>query len=208
MTLITIFLGGFFVMIDPGFTFGELSIFTALAWALSNPMRALGNLINDLQRFSASAAKIIEVYYSRPLIMDRPDAEDHPKMQGKIEFDDVSFSFGKVKVLDHISFTVQPGQTLAVMGPTGSGKTTLLNLLDRFYDVDSGCIRVDDCDVRFWKLQQLCAHRRGHPGGLPVFGYGGGKYRFRQPVADRKGRPGFCAACSSRRFCVQNAGGL
>lgn len=87
--------------------------------------------------------------------MDRPDAEDHPKMQGKIEFDDVSFSFGKVKVLDHISFTVQPGQTLAVMGPTGSGKTTLLNLLDRFYDVDSGCIRVDDCDVRFWKLQQL-----------------------------------------------------
>ena len=155
MTLITIFLGGFFVMIDPGFTFGELSIFTALAWALSNPMRALGNLINDLQRFSASAAKIIEVYYSRPLIMDRPDAEDHPKMQGKIEFDDVSFSFGKVKVLDHISFTVQPGQTLAVMGPTGSGKTTLLNLLDRFCDVDSGCIRVDDCDVRFWKLQQL-----------------------------------------------------
>ena len=154
MAMVTIFVAGLFVIWGE-ITPGELTIFTSLGWALANPMRNLGNLINDLQRFGASANKIIEVYYSRPLIIDRQDAEDHPAPQGKINFEDVSFSFGPVKVLDHISFEVKPGQTLAIMGPTGSGKTTLINLLDRFYDVDDGRILVDDCDVRFWKLQQL-----------------------------------------------------
>ena len=154
MTLITVFLGGLFIIWGE-ITPGELTIFTSLAWALANPMRNLGPLVNDLQRFSASANKIIEVYYSRPLIMDRQDAEDHPAPRGKINFEDVSFSFGPVKVLEHVSFEVQPGQTLAIMGPTGSGKTTLINLLERFYDVADGRILVDDCDVRFWKLQQL-----------------------------------------------------
>ena len=154
MSLITIFLGGLFIIWGE-ITPGELTIFTSLAWALANPMRNLGNLINDMQRFAASANKIIEVYYSRPLIVDRQDAEDHPQPKGKIEFRDVSFSFGSVKVLDHVSFTVEPGQTLAVMGPTGSGKTTLINLLSRFYDVDGGQVLVDACDVHFWKLQQL-----------------------------------------------------
>ena len=90
--------------------------------------------------------------------MDREDAADHETMEGKIEFRDVSFSFGKVKVLDHVSFTVEPGQTLAIMGPTGSGKTTLIHLLSRFYDVDGGEILVDGCGVRMWKLQQLRRH--------------------------------------------------
>ena len=154
MTLITVFLGGLFIIWGE-ITPGELTIFTSLAWALANPMRNLGPLVNDLQRFSASANKIIEVYYSRPLIMDRQDAEDHPAPRGKINFEDVSFCFGPDKVLEHVSFEVQPGQTLAIMGPTGSGKTTLINLLERFYDVADGRILVDDCDVRFWKLQQL-----------------------------------------------------
>lgn len=157
MTILTIFLGGFLI-ITGDLTAGGLTIFTSLAWALANPMRNLGSLVNDAQRFFTSASKVIEIYYSRPLITDRPDAEDHPKMRGKITFDDVSFSFGNVKVLDHVSFEVQPGQTLAIMGPTGSGKTTVINLLARFYDVSGGRILVDDCDVRYWKLQQL---RRG-----------------------------------------------
>lgn len=154
MTLITVFLGGFFIIIGE-ISPGELTIFTSLSWALANPMRNLGNLINDLQRFAASANKVIEVYYARPLIMDRTDAVDHAAMEGKIEFRDVSFSFGRVQVLDHVSFTVEPGRTLAIMGPAGSGKTTLIHLLSRFYDVDGGAILVDGCDVRMWRLQQL-----------------------------------------------------
>lgn len=154
MTLITVFVGGLFIILGE-ITPGELTIFTSLAWALANPMRNLGNLINDIQRFFTSANKVIEVYYSRPLITDRIDAVDHPKMEGKIEFRDVSLSFGKVQVLKNISFTVEPGKTLAIMGPTGSGKTTLINLLSRFYDPDSGEVLVDGCNVRMWKLEQL-----------------------------------------------------
>lgn len=154
MMLITVFVGGLFI-IQGNMTPGDLAIFTSLSWALSNPMRELGNLLNDLQRFSTSAAKILELYYIRPHIVDAPDAVEHPEMKGKIEFRSVGFRFDNKQVLEDVSFTVQPGQTVAIMGPTGSGKTTLINLLFRFYDASSGQVLVDDCDVKDWKLQQL-----------------------------------------------------
>ena len=154
MTLITIFLGGYFI-ITGDMTAGELSIFTSLSWALSNPVNNLGPLLNDYQRFFASAGKIIEIYYSRPLIADRPDAVSHSQIKGKIEFSHVSFELNHVPVLKDISFKVEPGQTLAIMGPTGSGKTTIINLLARFYEPTSGQVRMDDCDVHMWKLSEL-----------------------------------------------------
>ncbi len=154
MMLITVFVGGLFI-INGQMTPGDLAVFTGLSWALSNPMRELGNLLNDLQRFSTSAAKVQELYYVRRQIVDAPDAADHDRVMGRIEFRHVGFRFDNKQVLDDVSFTVEPGQTVAVMGPTGSGKTTLINLLFRFYDVTSGEILVDDCDVRKWKLKQL-----------------------------------------------------
>ncbi|MCI8554178.1 MAG: ABC transporter ATP-binding protein [Clostridiales bacterium] len=157
MTVITIFVGGAFIMLGE-ITAGELSVFTSLSWALAAPMRNLGALINDLQRFSASAGKIIEVYYAKPLIADRPDAVPHAELSGRIEFQDVTFSHGQEKVLEQVSFTVEPGQTLAVMGPTGSGKTSLTQLLARFYDPQEGAVLVDGCDVRLWKLNELRRH--------------------------------------------------
>ena len=152
--LVTVFVGGLFI-IQGELTPGELAIFTGLSWAVSNPMRELGNLINDLQRFSTSAAKVIELYYAKPEIADDPEAEDHEQMEGQIEFDHVSFRMGGQPILTDVSFAVQPGQTVAVMGPTGSGKTTLIHLLARFYDVSEGAVRVDGCDVKKWKLHQL-----------------------------------------------------
>ena len=152
--IVTVFVGGLFI-ISGELTPGELAIFTGLSWAVSNPMREMGNLINDLQRWSTSAAKVIELYYSRPEITDAPDAQNHESLAGEIEFDHVSFTLGGQKILTDVSFSVQPGQTVAVMGPTGSGKTTLINLLARFYDVSEGQVRVDGCDVRKWKLSQL-----------------------------------------------------
>ena len=152
--LVTVFVGGLFI-IQGELTPGELAIFTGLSWAVSNPMRELGNLVNDLQRFSTSASKNRELYHNRPLITDDPDAEDHGRVQGGIEFDHVSFSIGQKQILSDVSFSVRPGQTVAVLGPTGSGKTTLINLLARFYDVSGGAVRVDGCDVRRWKLSQL-----------------------------------------------------
>lgn len=154
MTVITLVLGGLFIMAGR-LTFGELTIFTSMAWALANPMRNLGALINDIQRFFASASKVIEVYYARPLIADRPEAESHPHPMGRVEFRNVGFSFGSKKVLDRVSFTAEPGSTVAIMGPTGSGKTTAVNLLARFYDVNEGVVTLDGTDVRLWRLQEL-----------------------------------------------------
>ena len=152
--LVTVFVGGLFI-IRGELTPGQLAVFTGLSWAVSNPMRELGNLINDLQRFSTSAAKVMELDLGRPEIVDAPDALDHGRMEGGIEFDHVSFKMDNQPILTDVSFSVQPGQTVAVMGPTGSGKTTLIQLLARFYDVTDGAVRVDGCDVRQWKLQQL-----------------------------------------------------
>ena len=152
--LVTVFVGGLFI-IQGELTPGELAIFTGLSWAVSNPMRELGNLINDLQRFSTSAAKVMELYYAVPTIIDAPDAAAHDRVRGKITFDHVSFAFDRKPVLSDVTFSVEPGQTVAVMGPTGSGKTTLISLLARFYDVTEGAVLVDDCDVRKWRLNEL-----------------------------------------------------
>ena len=152
--LVTVFVGGLFI-IRGELTPGELAIFTGLSWAVSNPMRELGNLINDLQRFSTSAAKVMELHYGKPEIVDAPDAVEHEKMQGQIEFDHVSFRIDSKPILTDVSFSVKPGQTVAVMGPTGGGKTTLIHLLARFYDVTEGQVRVDGCDVKQWKLKEL-----------------------------------------------------
>lgn len=154
MTLITVFVGGLFI-IKGNITAGELSVFTSLTWALANPMRNLGVLINDIQRFFTSANKVIEIYYSRPLIVDRCDAVSHDRVEGHIEFRNVCLSIKKVPIIQDISFEVKPGQTLAIIGPTGSGKTMIINLLARLYDANSGEVLLDGCNVKQWKLQQL-----------------------------------------------------
>ena len=150
----TVFLGGVFI-IRGEITPGELAIFTGLSWAVSNPMRELGTLINDLQRFSTSAAKVIELFYSQPEIVDSEDAVSHDKVHGGIEFRNVSFSIEGKPILEDVSFSVEAGKTVAIMGPTGSGKTSMIQLLARFYDVTEGQVLVDGCDVRNWKLQEL-----------------------------------------------------
>ena len=154
MTLITVFIGGLF-MIQGNLTAGGLSIFTSLSWALSNPMRNLGNLLNDWQRFSTCATKVMQLDLSRPAIVDGDNTVAHDRVQGKVEFRNVSFAYDGQNVLRDVSFTAEPGQTIAIMGPTGSGKTTVIQLLARFYDVQKGEILVDGCNVRQWKLQEL-----------------------------------------------------
>lgn len=154
MTLITMLIGGIFI-INGSLTAGELSIFTSLTWALANPMRSLGTLINDYQRFFTSANKVIEIYYSRPLIVDRLDAAEQDLPKGNIKFSNVCLKFGNRTILDDVSFEVKPGSTLAIIGPTGSGKTMLINLLTRSYDVTSGEVLLDGCNVKQWKLEQL-----------------------------------------------------
>lgn len=129
LTVIQLIAGGIFV-ITGRLTMGEYVAFGALIWTLSNPMRTIGTLINDFQHFLASANKIIEVYYSRPLIADRPDAVDMPEhFKGDIEFKDVVFGYDdKSTVLNGINIKINSGETVAIMGETGSGKTHSLTL--------------------------------------------------------------------------------
>lgn len=155
LAVVMLLAGGIFVM-NGRITSGEFIAFNGMIWTISNPMRMFGNLINDLQRFMASATKIIEVYYARPTVVDRADAIDHPeRFKGDLEFKDVSFKYDNTVVLDNISFTAKAGETIAIMGETGSGKTSLINLIPRFYDVANGEVRVDGINVRMLKLKQL-----------------------------------------------------
>lgn len=137
-------------------TVGEFTAFAGLIWTLANPMRNIGTIINDFQRFSASANKIIELYYGRTKVADREDAVDlTERVKGDIEFKNVSFSYGKTQVLHDINLTIKSGETVAIMGATGSGKTTLTELISRIYDVDGGEVLVDGHNVRMLKLNQL-----------------------------------------------------
>lgn len=155
LTVVVVLVGGLFI-INGWLTAGELAAFSSLIWAVSEPMRNFGILLNDLQRFFASADKVIEMYYAKPRIVDAPDAVDLPgKMRGKVEFRNVTFRFGEKVVFDDISFVANPGETIAVMGTTGSGKTSLVNLIERFYDVNGGAVLVDDVDVRHLTLHSL-----------------------------------------------------
>ncbi len=155
LSVICVLFGGIFVAWGR-LTFGEYAAFAGLVWTLSNPMRTLGNIVNDYQRFTASANKIIELYYSKPFITDREDADDVPgRLEGRVEFKNVSFGYGKTQVLRDISFTAEPGETVAIMGATGSGKTSLINLIPRIYDTTGGQVLVDGHDVRKMKLKQL-----------------------------------------------------
>ena len=139
-------------------TMGQFVAFSGLIWAIQNPMRMLGNIMNEFQRFSASAAKVMEIYYSEPEIVDAPDAIDHPgSFKGEVEFRNVSFMYsdGNLPVLRDISFKAKAGETVAIMGETGCGKTSLIHLIPRFYEPTSGEILIDGVNIKRYKLEQL-----------------------------------------------------
>ncbi|MBO2515816.1 MAG: ABC transporter ATP-binding protein [Clostridiales bacterium] len=157
LPVILLVTGGLFIM-SGRITMGEYVSFSGLIWAISNPMRQLGSILNEFQRFTAASDKIMEIWYAEPQIRDPEDAIDHEeRFEGKIEFDHVSFQYADATfpVLRDISFTAEPGQTIAIMGETGCGKTSLINLIPRFFDTTEGQIRIDGVDVRKYKLKQL-----------------------------------------------------
>ena len=160
MPVVMLAVGGVF-LIRGQLTMGEYVAFSGLIWAIANPMRQMGNIMNEFQRFSAASRKVMELYYSEPKIKDHKDAKPHPgRFNGKIEFRNVSFQYedGDLPVLHNISFTVNPGETVAIMGETGCGKTSLINLIPRFYEPTEGEIFIDGIPVESLKLHDLRCH--------------------------------------------------
>ena len=157
MPVVMLAVGGVF-LIRGQLTMGEYVAFSGLIWAIANPMRQMGNIMNEFQRFSAASQKVMEIYYSKPKIKDAEDAVAHPgRFEGKIEFSDVSFQYedGDLPVLHDINFTVEPNETVAIMGETGCGKTSLIHLIPRFYEPTKGEIRIDGIPVGKLKLADL-----------------------------------------------------
>ena len=156
LTIFNLLVGGLLV-INGDMTLGGLAMFNSLAWALSSPMNSISNLLNDMQRFFTSAEKVVEITEDTPIICDRYDAVPvEGKIKGNLEFRDVSYSYkNSQKILDSVSFKIEAGQTVAIMGRTGCGKTTLVNLLARFYDPSEGSILFDGVDLRYRRLEDI-----------------------------------------------------
>jgi ATP-binding cassette subfamily B protein len=141
-------------------TVGEWQKFSLYLAYLFFPMGQLGFIINLMSQASASAHRIFEILDTKNEIEDKPGAIALAGITGRVEFDNVTFRYfkGGEPVLNSVSFDVEPGQTIALLGATGSGKTTIINLLPRFYDVSEGRVLIDGCDVRDVTLESLRAH--------------------------------------------------
>ena len=157
LPVILLLVGGLFI-INGEISVGDYVAFSLLIWAIANPMRMMGNIMNEFQRFAAASNKVMEIYYSEPEIVDRPDAIAHPeRFEGRVEFDHVSFQYedGKLPVLKDITFVAEPGETVAIIGETGCGKTSLIQMIPRFYEANSGRVLVDGLEVEKYKLTDL-----------------------------------------------------
>jgi ATP-binding cassette subfamily B multidrug efflux pump len=130
-------------------TVGTIATFIAYGRRLLQPVRQLANIYNTIQAAFAGAERVFELIDERPTLQDVPDAQVLDEIRGEVSFDHVHFSYKTgVPVLKDVSLKADPGQTIALVGPTGAGKTTIINLLTRFYDVDQGSIRIDGFDLR------------------------------------------------------------
>lgn len=157
LPLLTILVGGSLVM-SKEMTLGRMTAFVEYSMNIVWPMEMLGWLTNSFSSAVASNRKIKKIYGAKPTIKEptKPVKLDH--VRGKVCFDHVSFhKADQHEILHDISFTVEPGKTLGIMGATGAGKTSIIQLLQRMYDATDGAVYVDDVDIRLLSLGQLRA---------------------------------------------------
>ena len=140
---------GAFVAIRGGISVGRLSCFLSYANQYTKPFNEISGVVTELQNALACAARIFELIAEEPQVPDKEDALVLEHAKGNVKLENVNFSYvPEKKLIQNFNLEVKPGQRVAIVGPTGCGKTTVINLLMRFYDVDSGKIRVDGTDIR------------------------------------------------------------
>lgn len=147
--------GGYFVL-RGSLTVGLIAAFLSYAKSFGRPITQLANVYNTIQGAIAGAERVFETMDHVPEVQDVEDARVLGDVSGYIRFENVEFGYVKdVKVLKEASFQAKPGDTIAIVGPTGAGKTTIINLLTRFYDIDSGSIKIDGVEIRDFDKHSL-----------------------------------------------------
>lgn len=155
LPLLTILVGGKFV-IDGEMTLGQLTAFVEYSTNIVWPMEMLGWLTNSFSAAVASNKKIKKIYEEKPSVVESTNPVKLEKVAGKVCFDHVSFhKADQYEILHDISFTVEAGRTLGIMGATGAGKTSIVQLLQRMYDATDGAVYLDDVNIKDMSLEQL-----------------------------------------------------
>ena len=139
-----------------GMPLGVFIAFTGYMWMFWAPVQHLGMMSRTINRVSTSASRVFEVLDTVPSIVNKPEAKTIEPLQGHVTFDNVTFTYDGVRnVLKGVSFNVEPGEMIGLVGPSGGGKTTLINLICRFYDVKDGSVKIDGFDVRDLELSSM-----------------------------------------------------
>jgi ATP-binding cassette, subfamily B, multidrug efflux pump len=137
-------------------TLGLVITFLGYVQRFNQPIQQIAVLWTNIQNAIAGAERIFNILDEKPAVYNKPDAREMPQIKGLVEFDHATHSYEDgVPVLKDVSFTAQPGQTIAIVGPTGAGKTTIINLIPRFYDATGGAIKIDGIDVRDVSMKSL-----------------------------------------------------
>ncbi len=158
LSVITLVLGGVFVMMER-IDLGTLTVFISMSANLSTPLRMLGMMMNNLQRFNASAPKVMELYESSQIVpQENGGTVSGRPMEGRITLDRVSLELGGHPILQEVTFELEAGKTLAIMGDVGSGKSMLAALFTRMYDPTGGVLSIDGVPIEQWSLEDLRRH--------------------------------------------------
>jgi len=154
--LLVVWIGGLEI-IGGDLSYGQLVAFMRYLGILMMPLMMLGMITGQLARAVVSADRVLEILDAKSEVADPPNAHALPPTTGRVAFEDVSFRYAGAErdTLSHVSFVVEPGQTIAIMGQTGSGKSSIINLVPRFYDASEGRITIDGHDVREVTLESL-----------------------------------------------------
>jgi len=158
MLTVILMLVGSIMVIRGSMTLGNYVTINGYLWMLMNPLRQIGWRINDIQRFTTSVEKIYATYSEEPDVKRPVSGIGKKRLNGDVEFRNVSYSADDEDIIHNVSFHIKSGQTVGILGSTGSGKSTIMNLLCRFYDVTDGEVLVDGINVKDLELYNLRAN--------------------------------------------------
>ncbi len=152
---VLLWFGGRMVLIDQALSGTTFIVYMGLAYNILTPAKGISKAIYSVQKGNAAAERVLEILMTENTLKDAPDALEKNDLRQAIVFKNIVFSYAEKNIIQNISFTIEKGQTIALVGSSGSGKTTIANLLNRFYDIDSGALLIDETPISKIKKESL-----------------------------------------------------